>query len=90
MRAFTGIWTTGMTSQMLPTKMKMNSVAGTASTSGPSWPIVCRMIPSWTKSTADSATFCTPVGTSCAPALATKKNGEDDQRPTPTSAARPC
>ena len=27
MRAFTGIWTTGMTSQMLQTKMKLNSVS---------------------------------------------------------------
>ena len=32
MRAFTGIWTTGMIPQMLQTRMKMNSDPGTACT----------------------------------------------------------
>ena len=46
---------------------------------GPSGPIVCMMMPSWTKSTTDSATFCTPVGTSCWRRLAgEEEDGEDD------------
>ncbi len=40
----------------------------------PSGPIVCRMMPSRTKSTLDSAMFCTPRGTSWCFRAAAKKN----------------
>ena len=45
MRAFTGIWMTGMISQMLQTKMKLNSVSRNGVQPQPSGPIVCRMMP---------------------------------------------
>ena len=59
MRAFTGIWATGMISQMLQMNTKLNSVSRNGVQPIPSLPIVCRMIPSRTNSTTDSATFCT-------------------------------
>jgi hypothetical protein len=65
MRAEAGIWITGMTSKMLVKKMKKNSDSMNGVHARPSLPIVCMMMPSCTKSTADSATFCMPVGTIC-------------------------
>ena len=63
MRAVTGIWMNGMISNTLSTKMNENSISMNGVHARPSGPIVWRMMPSWMKSTAISATFCTPVGT---------------------------
>ena len=52
MRAFTGICATGMISQMLQTKMKLNIVSSKRRVAQPSGPIVCRMMPLRMKSTA--------------------------------------
>ena len=74
MRAFTGICATGMISQMFPTKMNENIIRRSGVYHSPSSPIVCRMMPLRTKSTVDSATFCTPTGTRVCRRLAMKKN----------------
>ena len=83
MRAFTGIWTTGMIPQMLQTKMNVNSVSRNGVQPRPSGPIVCRMISSSTKSTVDSATFCTPVGTSACFAAGDEEQREDERHRDP-------
>ena len=49
MRAFTGIWATGMISQKLQLKTKMNSEPRNGVYLRPSGPIVSRMIPFWMK-----------------------------------------
>ena len=64
MRAFTGIWTSGMISNSLPTNTKLKIVSRNGVQPSPDGPSVSRMMPLRTKSTADSATFCAPLGTS--------------------------
>ena len=49
MRAFTGIWATGMIPQKLQVRTKMNSVTRNGVYFRPSGPIVSRMMPSWMK-----------------------------------------
>jgi hypothetical protein len=60
-----GIWNTGMISKMLQKKMKRNSDRSSGAYLRPRSPIVSITIPSSMNSTAISARFCDPVGTSC-------------------------
>ena len=64
MRAEAGIWITGTISKMFVknTKKKIDMRNGVYLR--PSLPIVCMTMPSSTKLTDDSATFCIPDGTS--------------------------
>ena len=64
MRAFTGICTTGMIPQMLQAKMNVNSVSRNGREAQALGAHRLQDDLSSTKSTADSATFWAPVGTS--------------------------
>ena len=78
MRALTGICATGMTSQMLQTKMKLNIVSRNGVQHRPSSPIVSRMMPLRTKSIVDSATFCAPRRHELRPAAGGEEEHEHD------------
>jgi hypothetical protein len=65
MRAVAGIWNTGMISKMLQKKTKKKNESRSGVYLRPSGPIVSITMPSSTNSTATSARFCAPVGTSC-------------------------
>ncbi|CAB4823426.1 unannotated protein [freshwater metagenome] len=63
MRALPGIWKAGMTSKMLATKMKLNSVTSRGRNGAPSLPMVGSMICFSTKPMTTSAALRTPRGT---------------------------